>query len=199
MRLENEFIKKLEKYIEDGYVSKRKHPRLPIYILNYTAKTQFEWNFSEVTLACRGLVVDEDYEVLARPFSKFFSLEQLEGTDVVASRLKQSVQVMDKVDGSLGIIFKYNNEIVVSTRGSFESDQAIKATELVDRHYKKLIKEGFTYLVEIVYPENSIVLSYGTLEDLILLSVIDTITGEVKLDEYKSISEDRNYLPNNVS
>ncbi len=199
MRLEQAFIDKLEKYIEDGYVSKRKHPVYPICILNYTQKTQFEWNFNEVTLACRGLVVNENYEVLARPFSKFFSLEQLEGTDVVSSRLNQSVQVMDKVDGSLGIIFKYNNEIIVSTRGSFESDQANKATKLVDMYYKKLIKEGFTYLVEIVYPENSIVLSYGALEDLILLSVIDTITGEVKLDEYKSISEDRNYLPNNVS
>lgn len=189
-------VKKLEEYIEKGLVSKRKHPKYDIYILNYTASCQFEWLWDEVTLNCRGLVVDSSWNILARPFPKFFSLEQLEGTNVVLERLNQTVSVMDKVDGSLGIIFKYNNEIIVSTRGSFESEQAIKALKIVEKYYSHLIKKGLTYLVEIVYPENKVVISYGILEDLILLSVIDTITGEVKLDEYKRVSEERNYLPN---
>src|SRR5437764_820457 len=36
---------------------------------------------------------------------------------------------------------------------------------------------GLTYLFEIVYPGNRIVVDYGATEDLILLAVVDTKTG----------------------
>lgn len=36
---------------------------------NYTAKAQYDKLWNEVTLQCRGLILDGDGNVVARPFS----------------------------------------------------------------------------------------------------------------------------------
>ncbi|GIH79629.1 hypothetical protein [Planobispora longispora] len=51
-----------------GLVREQAHPELPLRILNYTEKAQAERAWNEVTLACRGLIVDDDGRVVARPF-----------------------------------------------------------------------------------------------------------------------------------
>ena len=40
------------------------------------------------------------------------------------------------VHNSLGILFNYNDEWLISTRGSFESEQAIHAMEILKNKYK---------------------------------------------------------------
>lgn len=80
------------------------------------------------------------------------------------------------VHNSLGILFHYENEWHLSTRGSFNSDQAIRGKEILKKYrYDRLIP-GFTYLFEILYPENRIVCDYGY-EDLVMLAVIDNKDG----------------------
>jgi RNA ligase len=64
----------------------------------------------------------------------------------------------------------------LATKGSFSSDQAIKGMQILKKYrYDRLLK-GFTYLFEIIYPENRIVCEYDY-EDLILLAVIDNKDG----------------------
>ena len=61
------------KLIEDGYVNKIKHPTDDLYIYNYTAKAQYEnkWlEYPEIRL-CRGLILNSDNFIVARPFEKF--------------------------------------------------------------------------------------------------------------------------------
>jgi RNA ligase len=83
------------------------------------------------------------------------------------------------MDGSLGIMFKYNGEMICATRGSFTSDQSKWMTEFAQKHnYQDIIVEGYTYLFEIIYPENRIVVDYNGEERLVLLGVINTETGE---------------------
>jgi len=170
MRLEQSFIDKVEKYIEEGYVSKRKHPEYPIYVLNYTAATQFEWKWDEVTSLCRGLVVDEDYNIVARSLPKFFSYEQLEG------KLPEGEFVVEeKMDGSMLLAFEYEGNLVTATRGSFESEQAKKGAEfLKDWEAEK----DWTFVFEIIYPENKIVVNYD-FEGLVLLAVVHVEGFEV--------------------
>lgn len=159
-------IEELEKAVEEGYVSKRKHPTFPIWIYNYTAKTQFEWNFNEVTLNCRGLVLDEEYNVIARSLPKFFSYEQLGG------KLPEGKFVVEeKMDGSMLLAFKYEGQIVTATRGSFESEQAIKGKELLPSNFDE-VSEGFTWVFEVIYKENRIVVNYD-FEGLVLLAIVD--------------------------
>jgi len=160
----------LNKYFEEGLVYKQVHPTLPLTIWNYTETVQYEGKWDDVTLQTRGLVTDGNGKVVARPFKKFFNLEEGKHTAT------PDFDVYDKMDGSLGILFNYEGEWVMATRGSFTSDQAVKGFEMLQNYdYQKLHKD-YTYLFEIIYDENRIVVKYSY-EDLVLLGMINTETG----------------------
>ncbi len=85
------------------------------------------------------------------------------------------------MDGSLGISYMLDGKIQIATRGSFTSEQSVMAnTLLYDKYYDSVakMKPGVTYLFEIIYPENRIVVDYGDEEKLVLLAMIDIETGE---------------------
>ena len=173
----------LNKYIADGLVVKQDHPNLPISIYNYSRKCQYESLWDEVTINCRGLVLDKDGEVVAKPFAKFFNYEELKGGKFKTSEIpNESFDVFEKMDGSLGILFNYEGEWIMATRGSFTSEQAIKGMEMLKKlPYERFI-ENCTYLFEIIYKENRIVVDYDY-EDLVLLAIIDNTDG-YELDLY---------------
>lgn len=167
----------LNQYVKDGWVERNDHPSLPISIYNYSRKTQYEGKWDDITLKTRGLVLDTEGNVIAKSFDKFFNYEELVGNKWVESKIpNEPFEVFEKMDGSLGILFNYNDEWILATKGSFTSDQAIRGMEILKKYrYEKLIK-GFTYLFEIIYPENRIVCEYD-FEDLILLAVVDNKDG----------------------
>jgi RNA ligase len=167
----------LNQYVKDGWVERNDHPSLPISIYNYSRKTQYEGKWDDITLKTRGLVLDNEGNVVAKAFDKFFNYEELVGNKWVESKIpNEPFEVFEKMDGSLGILFNYNDEWILATKGSFTSDQAIRGMEILKKYrYEKLIK-GFTYLFEIIYPENRIVCEYD-FEDLILLAVVDNKDG----------------------
>jgi RNA ligase len=172
----------LNKYHNDGLLYKQTHPTLPLTIWNYTEKVQYEGLWDEVTLMCRGLVTDSEGTIIARPFKKFFNME--EGKHTPTSEF----EVYEKMDGSLGIFFYYEGNPVFATRGSFTSDQAIKGREILNKYnWQYGTYEGYTYLFEIIYPENRVVVNYNGLEELIVLGVIETATGkECKYSEMEN-------------
>lgn len=157
-------IEELDAAIARGLISKRKHPTLPLYILNYTAEAQWNWEWTAVTLNCRGLVIDEDYNIIARSLPKFFSYEQLDG------KLPEgNFVVEEKLDGSMLLVFKYKGNIVTATRGSFESDQAIKGKTFLPGNFDT--NEGYTWIFEVIYKENRVVVDYD-FEGLVLLAIV---------------------------
>jgi RNA ligase len=162
--------------VENGHVRVQRHTSRPYAIYNYTEACQYVGAWTPVTLACRGLIVDAaSGAVLARPYPKFFNHSEGSAPQL---RPDAPVAVTDKADGSLGIIFADGDEWAVATRGSFASDQALHATEVLRSRYAGFVPpEGVTVLVEIVYPANRIVLDYGGLDDLILLGAVDIATG----------------------
>ena len=79
---------------------------------------------------------------------------------------------------------------MIASRGSFISEQAEWANNFfffndeLQQHVENSFKDEYTYLVEIVYKSNRIVVDYGDYEGLILLSAIETLTGvELPYDE----------------
>ena len=82
--------------IDGGYVRVQRHPSLPLRVLNYTEKAAYENAWTDVTLACRGLIVADDGRIVARPLPKFFNHGQPGGPslDPLAA-----VHVTDKYDG----------------------------------------------------------------------------------------------------
>ncbi len=173
----------LEEYAEmvlKGYIRERSHPEFPqIKIANYSESCAWEGIWNNSTLQCRGLIFNADtQEVLARPFHKFFNYGQ-EGAPVID--LDQKIEVTEKMDGSLGIIYPLpNGELAISTRGSMDSDQARWATKYFnDNGYSQLewIEDEFTHLFEIIYPENRIVVDYKGQEGLVLIGAIQISSG----------------------
>lgn len=167
----------LERMISDGYVRVQTHPTLPLSIYNYTEKAAYEGVWNDVTLTCRGLIVDQnDRRVVARPFRKFFNHGQ---TGAPVFDLNDPVVTQDKVDGSLGILYPTPDGWAIATRGSFASDQALHATEVWREKYAGRFSPmlGVTYLFEILYPANRIVVDYGDLDDLVHLGYVHNATG----------------------
>lgn len=168
--------KELNQLIANDYINVNKHPTADLYIYNYTQKAQYERFWNDCTLACRGLIMDKDFNIVARPFQKFFNLGEFENQVVP----NESFEVYEKMDGSLGILYWIDNEVHIASRGSFVSEQAQVATEMLHTQYAEVIPfldKSKTYLFEIIYPENRIVLDYGNERKLVLLAIVDTETG----------------------
>jgi hypothetical protein len=178
----------LNKYISDGLVVKNDHPTLPISIYNYSRTCQYEGKWDDITKMCRGLIVDKEGNVVAKGFNKFFNMEEL----TLGELPDESFEVFEKLDGSLGILFWYQGKWILSSKGSFSSDQAVRAKKILQSKYNvEAVPKGYTILVEIIYPENRIVCNYGDEESLVVIGMFSTISGkEMDYDTLKSISEE---------
>lgn len=177
----------LDSNVEGGYIRMQTHPEYPhLGILNYTEKAQFDNHWDAVTLRCRGLVFDGPTEdVVALPFPKFFNWDQQHPDD--RDFQTGPIEVFEKADGSLGIFFNYDGYWLCATRGSFASDQAQWAQSWLNGHIVngdgQFLDPNVTYLAEIIYPQNRIVVDYDGLEDCVLLGGYDRRTGD-EIDLY---------------
>jgi hypothetical protein len=182
-------LEKVQKLVDSGYISKRKHPTQDLWILNYTTKTQLDRNWNTETIACRGLIINDRGQIVSRPFKKFFNVSELSYFrnhlhnlyGVKYSEIfNMPFTVHEKLDGSLGISYwDKKGRRAVSTRGSFESEQSAVATRILNTKYKDVeLDRNLTYLFEIIYKDNRIVVDYGDVEDLYLIAVVDTRSGE---------------------
>jgi RNA ligase len=142
------------------------------YTQECNSKPPSEWNlFEQIS---RGLILEERTgRIVALPFDKFWNWGQVpvESYPIIE-------EVTEKMDGSLGILFWHKGKPRIATRGSFESDQALWATEWLNTHTNMA---GFdpkvTLLFEIIYPENRVVVDYGDRRGLTLIGA-RTIWGD---------------------
>ncbi|MGW9397292.1 T4 RnlA family RNA ligase [Streptomyces sp. NPDC055642] len=170
--------------IEAGHITRRQHPTLPLSIYTYTRTAQYSRAWTAATIHCRGLIADDKTgEIIAWPFAKFFNVgEHDHGFDYAPPLpADEPFEVYDKVDGSLGIVFHYDGRWHVASKGSFASEQARWAQQWIDEGDTALLTPGVTYLAEIVYPENRIVVDYGGRRDLVLLAAYDADGREIRL------------------
>lgn len=174
MSREREEVSKLNwglihKYVEDGLVKKTKHPCYDLYIYKYGQQVQYMNEWTPELEWCRGLVTDGDDNVIAIPFKKFFNWQEI--PEIMKERAGQPFKVYEKLDGSLGIFFYYKEEDtwIMATRGSFTSEQSAKGMEIMKEKYGGALELGhfnkaYTYLFEIIYPTNRIVVTYDETE-----------------------------------
>ena len=202
----------LEEMIEKQYINVQTHPELGYKIYSYSKSCSLNGVWNEATMQCRGLIVDSDDNIIARPFRKFFNIEEIADKGVIPNELPE--RIFEKKDGSLGIMYWDKDcHPYISTKGSFTSEQARWATDfmyncvldidaecelreaLLDFHsdpeddgHDILDKVRYTLLFEIVYPEDRHVVDYGGEESLTLLAIINNETGDElepeSLEEY---------------
>lgn len=168
----------LNKYYEDGLLIKQVHPIHPLTIWNYSPKVQYENLWDNITEQCRGLVTDDKGNIFARPFNKFWNLEEHDINELPV----ESFEVTEKMDGSFIIGFFYDNEFIMASRGSFTSSQSLDAYKILLNEMKvdpsKLFKTDHTYLFEYIAPHNRIVVDYGDVRKLVPLGIIHTESGK---------------------
>lgn len=165
----------------------------------YTTNTVYSGDWNPVTLYARGIVFDKDTgKVLAYPFEKFFNFGELVDDqsnltklahDVIAHQgydnllrdiSTQRFRVMDKLDGSLGIMFWTGKTWLIKTAGSFESEQALWANNwAADNIDVTKLDKNCTYMFEIIYDEDVHPIQYD-FEGLVLLGINDNTTMKEK-------------------
>ena len=172
-------------HVAQSLLTERAHPTHDLIIWNYTVKCQYERAWNEATLQARGLITRSDGSIVARPFAKFFNYEEHQ-----TALPLEPFTVTEKMDGSLGILFFADGKPAIATRGSFTSEQAERGTRILYERYQSFFARfnpDYTYLFEIIYPANRIVVDYGDREDLILLAMIETQTAkeiDIHADEW---------------
>lgn len=184
-------LAELERLVEAGEVAKRPHPTKDLFIYSYLKTWYPEW--TDTLRWARGLVLNSKGKVIACPFKKFFNYSEIrsEIDELIANGVKHQIQ--EKLDGSLGILFCYEGEWILSTKGSFISDQAVKGMQILKNRYPEYVglDPDYTYLFEIIYPENQIVVKYEE-ENLILLATMNPKTfKEVPVPTYHVLEADR--------
>lgn len=130
--------------IEKGLVKEKRYDN-GLRVIKYARKVFYDnlWNTDERLLDARGIVLDEEDNVIVLPFRKVFNYTE-NGTTIARDTL---CTVVRKVNGFLGCVTKTEKYgTIYSTTGSLDSDFA----ELVRKHVDDVkLQEGFTYLFEI--------------------------------------------------
>jgi RNA ligase len=145
----------------------------------YTDRVQYDRLWTPLLEKCRGIITDTRGYIIARPFSKFFNAD--EKPDDFMNDVHLPFEITDKIDGSLIVVTAGNPDVIVASKNSFTSDQAVFARDFIFTHLD--LRDGirdnpeYTFVFEAIYPANRIILDYGDLSDLILLGIIHTDSG----------------------
>jgi RNA ligase len=199
-------VEKLHSHIENGLVTARRHDKLPLTIYCYSKKVTYGNIWDDVTRKTRGLIVDDNDNIIARPYEKFFSVDQPGGyslRELEALDLAYDSVVTEKINGHLGIFWKYGTHWGIATKGSFHSPHAEWATKwlenLIESHGKLVFPEGYTPVFEIVCQEiQPHTIEYAS-DFVSLLSFVNIETGE-ELSLKESLTyANRNNLPHVVN
>ncbi len=144
-------------------------------LFNYTKRATYAGAWTPVERASRGLMVHWPSVTLAAlPFPKFFNLGERPET-TLANLPPGACEITEKLDGSLGVLYRAADGLAVATRGSFASDQALWATRHLRahaaRHDLSELPDDLTLLFEIIYPDNrdGPVLRYADREGLFII------------------------------
>jgi hypothetical protein len=145
------------------------HPDLPLVILNYDQIESPKNN--PIVKEARGLVLNKnDWSLVARSFPRFFNWGEVPEEMPMFDFSDFTVQ--SKEDGSLAVVYNFNGDWHINTRGSFALDvmqhqlfswregmcRALKIKNL--SCLKKKLDPQLSYVCEFVSPWNKIVRNY---------------------------------------
>lgn len=172
----------LQAAVRDGYVSSLTEDALTIY--SYNQRCVYEKAWTPITLIARGLILDRiERRIVATPFPKFFNVGEHEHVKIP----DLPFETLEKLDGSLIILFWHGGQWRTATKGSFWSDQAFWAKVWLDKQDTSLLDPGTTYLCEAIYPQNRIVVRYE-FSGLVLLSAYDNAGSELSYLEISTLA-----------
>jgi hypothetical protein len=172
-------LKMLNKLMKEKLVDRRTHPDHPLFVYNYTPAAMHippaEWPLHPGLSQARGLVLDLDGNVVMRSFEKSWGLETLR--EIGDIRTDQIVSIHEKFDGYLIVARYWEGNLIVASRGSFESEHAQKAKRmLLDApwiHHLQ-IDNHYTFVFELLWHERPVVVEHDK-DELVLLAAFEGV------------------------
>lgn len=167
MRLLNEVGKKMFKDELKTFVAE--NPSLVkmnpagdgIFVLKYSKRVFYDNLWNEYIAECRGTIVDADFNVVSRPFTKIYNYGIEKEAPVLDD--KTMVTAFRKVNGFMVAMTVYKGELLVSTTGSTDNDYVNYAKEMMVKHapmadwlmtLNTADTEGMTFMFECVHPSD---------------------------------------------
>lgn len=148
--------KELKHLVENtDLVRAKRSERYPeLRVLKYKPKVHYDnlWHLHPLLVECRGLVVDDDYNVVVKPFTKIFNYGE-NGTTIDRDEV---CMVVEKKNGFLGVATIWNGQLIVSTTGTLDSDYARLAEKWIKPFEASILSnlgEG-SLMFEIVDPSD---------------------------------------------
>lgn len=135
----------------------RKETSVPgVYLLKYKNRVFYDNLWNEVLQECRGTLVDEDYNVVSRPFTKIFNHGE-NGTTIPKD---ERCTTFKKINGFMAAITVHKGKLLISTTGSTDSTFAVMAQDIILEQcntveiLKHVQKYKTTFIVEICTPDD---------------------------------------------
>ena len=149
-------------------------------IFKYSADCVWDGMWNDVVKRCRGIVLNTATgKIVARPFDKFFNINERPDTNVHLLEKKAKSQKMvatKKLDGSMCSIWFYNGAWHCSTPGGLTSPQAQHAAGLLLGKYNlSKLPTDITFVCELLCPwdRKDKVVDYGDRDELVLLAAFE--------------------------
>jgi RNA ligase len=158
------------------------------FVANYVVSTDDTFNAVEtvndaILRECRGIKFYPDGKIAARPYHKFFNVNEKDGVRLEDIDLNRNHIILDKLDGSMIHPMRvYGYSWVLMTKmGVTEVSQNANAwignKSGYIRCIYELLSEGYTPIFEWCSNKNRIVIDYPT-DRLVLTAVRNNVTGE---------------------
>lgn len=175
----------LQKLTDEYGIIVKKYPE-GLIVLNYDQISSPKQD--DMVRECRGLILDNDFNVVSRSLDRFFNY----GECFTTFDLKKST-IYEKIDGSLIKIYYWNRLWRVSTRGTAFAESGVNGFSITfkDMVYRALqcdetgfqdycnwfLNHDYTYICEVTGVENRVVTRYEGYS-LWLLATRHNQTGE---------------------
>ena len=156
------FKEDLKKFVEENPKLVKMRPAGDgIYVLKYSKSVFYDNLWNEYLEECRGTIVDNEFNVVSYPFTKVYNY----GVESKAPVLSDNtlVTAFRKVNGFMVAMTWYNNDVLVSTTGSTDSDYVGYAKEMMLKHMPwtdwqmalcNSELRGMTFMFECVHPSD---------------------------------------------
>jgi hypothetical protein len=143
---------------------------------------------------CRGLILDQDnnWEIVAHPFTRFFNYNE-EHAAVIDWK---TAKLLEKLDGSLCIVYFYDNKWHVGTSGTPDAAAAVGDSGLTFHElfwetwdnlgYKNPDRQNWTYMFELMTIHNKVVITHKN-PRIVLIGIRNLLSGkeiDIHLDSY---------------
>lgn len=127
------FQEKLKNYVLDNEkLVSMKPTGNDTFVLKYRKIVFFKNLWNEYLEHCRGTIVDKDFNLISYPFKKIYNYGIEKNAPVLKD--KDVVTAFRKINGFMVTLTWWNNDILISTTGSINSDFVNYARELMLIH-----------------------------------------------------------------